>query len=217
MIQPTSVPAPDRDVEGSPATPEVSPRSALHARSADPGEYHNPREGTALTGAQLHSQNHSAPHRVECRAGGTVAAPLTATVNVGSMAAGSPVPRAPQSREIPRPAPDAFSAGTRRLGRGRSRRTAPPHHSAVTSVAAFSRSHLAAPTTEPVTKYPTQRLIHWRRLHPRQHQRAPMPHESRPLPWLRHYFHSPWLQSGAEFGLPCWLLRRWIIDSGRVS
>jgi hypothetical protein len=68
-----------------------------------PGGYHNPREGTALTGAQLHSQDHSAPYRVECRAGGTVAARPTATVNVGSMTAGShrPVPRAPQSRGSP--------------------------------------------------------------------------------------------------------------------
>jgi len=42
-------------------------------------------------------------HREECRAGGTVAAPPTATVNVGPMTAGShrPVPRAPQSWEIP--------------------------------------------------------------------------------------------------------------------
>jgi hypothetical protein len=103
-----------------------SPRSALHARSADPGES-QPRRGHRAHRAQLHSQDHCAPHRVECRAGGTVAARPTATVNVGSMTPGNP-----------RSAPDAFSAGTRRLGRGRSRRTAPPHHSAVSSVAALS-------------------------------------------------------------------------------
>jgi hypothetical protein len=58
------------------------------------------------------------------------------------------------------PAPDAFSAGTRRLGRGRSTRTAPPHHSAVSSVAAFSRSRLVVPITEPVTKFVTGTLCH---------------------------------------------------------
>jgi len=78
-----------------------SPRSALHARSADLGECH-PRWGYRARRAQLYSQDHCASHRVECRAGGSVAARPTATVNVGSMTAGShrPVPRAPRSREI---------------------------------------------------------------------------------------------------------------------
>ena len=81
----------------------------------------------------------------------------TATVNVGPMTAGAPCTAVPGD---PHPAPDAFSAGTRRVGRGRSRKTAPPHHSAVSSVAAFSRSHLAVPITEPVTRFVTGTLCH---------------------------------------------------------
>jgi hypothetical protein len=73
-----------------------------------------------------------------------------------------PPPGAPCTAVLgdPRPAPDAFSAGTRRLGRGCSRRTAPPHHFVVCSVATFSRSQLAVPITEPVTRYATEQRCH---------------------------------------------------------
>ncbi|MGH3812545.1 MAG: hypothetical protein ACRDUV_08825, partial [Pseudonocardiaceae bacterium] len=51
---PANVRAPDRDVEGSPATPNPFP------------QLHSSHNSIAWT--------HPAPHRVECRAGGTVVA-----------------------------------------------------------------------------------------------------------------------------------------------
>ena len=112
--------------------------------------------------AQLHSQDHCAPHRVECRAGGTRRCPTDRHRQRWFDDRRIPPPGAPCTA-VPgdfRPAPDAFSAGTRRLGRGRSQRTAPPHHSVVSSVAALSRSHLAVPSTEPVTRFVTEQRCH---------------------------------------------------------
>jgi hypothetical protein len=122
VIQRTSVPAPDRDVEGSPATPELPPGRRCTPGAPARGVSHPlplrgvPRRWHRRCPADRHRQRWSDDRRI-------------------------PPPGAPCTAVLgdPRPAPDAFSAGTRRLGRGCSRRTAPPHHFVVCSVAASCR------------------------------------------------------------------------------
>ena len=118
-----------------------------------------PARAPRSPGAQLHSQDHCAPHRVECRAGGTVGAPIDRHRQRWSddrRIPGAPCTAVPGD---PRPAPDAFSAGTRRLGRSFNK-DGPPHYSTTSSVAAFSCSHFAVPITEPVTRFVTEQQCH---------------------------------------------------------
>jgi hypothetical protein len=134
------MPAPDRDVDGSPATQEVP-----LGRRCTPGA--PTRGSTTIPARAPRSPGHNSTARTIALRTEWSAAPVapspprsTATVNVGSMTAGSPVPRAPQSQEIPArrrtrsaQAP-ADWGGVVQQGRPR------PNHSATSSVAAFSRS-----------------------------------------------------------------------------
>ncbi|HEV7828773.1 MAG TPA: hypothetical protein VGP04_07950 [Pseudonocardiaceae bacterium] len=56
---------------GLPATPEF-PRVGAARRSVDPGERHNPGQGTALTGHNSTAGPIPLLTRVECRAGSAV-------------------------------------------------------------------------------------------------------------------------------------------------
>jgi hypothetical protein len=125
-----NVRAPDRDVEGSPATPRFPP---VHASSGESGGVSPPRQGTAPTGHNSTAWTHCAsylsavPRRWRGRC-------LTGCHrhrwSDDRRIPPARCPRAPQAREIPRPAPDACSAGTR-TGRGAVQKvTAPPHFSA---------------------------------------------------------------------------------------
>lgn len=108
---PANVRAPDRDVEGSPATPD-SPAGGV-AR---------PRAAGGSSTQQLHKLDQPALRRVECRAGHGRC--LTdrdrqrwsddSRIPPPGAWCDLPVHRA--GREIPRPAPDTCSAGTLRWG-----------------------------------------------------------------------------------------------------
>jgi hypothetical protein len=116
----------------------TSPRPALHARSAGPGGVTTPREHVLV--GTTPQQDHPLPLRGVPRRWHR-RCPADRHRQRWSDDRRIPPPGAPCTAVLgdPRPAPDAFSAGTRRLGRGCSRRTAPPHHFVVCSVAASCR------------------------------------------------------------------------------
>jgi hypothetical protein len=111
-----NVRAPDRDVEGSPATPRFPP---VHASSGELEGVLQPRQGTAPTGHNFTAWTHCASYlsavprrwRGRCLTGRH-----RHRWSDDRRIPPARCPRAPQAREIPRPAPDACSAGTRKWG-----------------------------------------------------------------------------------------------------
>ncbi len=102
-------------------------------READSGECHNPGKGTARSGHNFTAWTHCACHpsgvprrwRRRCLTGRH-----RQCWSDDRRIPPARCPSAPQAREIPRPAPDACSAGTRNWGGAVRKVTAPPHHSA---------------------------------------------------------------------------------------
>jgi hypothetical protein len=92
-----------------------------------------PRHGHRAHGAQLHSLD---PFRFPPEWSAAPVAPSfpdrppPSTLSDDRRIPPARCPCAPQAREIPRPAPDAYSAGTRNRGGAVHKVTAPPHHSA---------------------------------------------------------------------------------------
>lgn len=126
---PVNVRAPDRDVKGSLATPKFSPLHA--ARAANSGECHNPGMGTAPTGHNFTAWTHFPPEWSAAPVAPSFPdRPPPSTLSDDRRIPPARCPCAPQAREIPRPAPDAYSAGTRNRGGAVHKVTAPPHHSA---------------------------------------------------------------------------------------
>jgi hypothetical protein len=72
VIRRTSVPPTEMSKDHRPH--HTLPPAALHAPHTRRWERHNPSPTPLVAGTQLHSLSRPAPHRVECRAGGTVVA-----------------------------------------------------------------------------------------------------------------------------------------------
>ncbi len=123
---PVNVRAPDRDVKGSPATPKF-PCSTLRGRRTQGSV--TTRHGHRAHGAQLHSLD---PFRFPPEWSAAPVAPSfpdrppPSTLSDDRRIPPARCPCAPQAREIPRPAPDAYSAGTRNRGGAVHKVTAPP-------------------------------------------------------------------------------------------
>jgi len=115
---PANVRAPDRDVEGSPATPQLSHRRCCPPRHVAGGSAtHNSTSWThplvtEWSAAPVHRRCLTDCHRQrwsdDCR--------IPRPVPGCDSALGRVSTTAPQAREIPRPAPDACSAGTPQWG-----------------------------------------------------------------------------------------------------
>jgi hypothetical protein len=113
-----NVRAPDRDVEGSPATPQLSHRRCCPPRHVAGGSAtHNSTSWThplvtEWSAAPVHRRCLTDCHRQrwsdDCR--------IPRPVPGCDSALGRVSTTAPQAREIPRPAPDACSAGTLKWG-----------------------------------------------------------------------------------------------------